>query len=526
MVRVPLWKVILIIAICVLSFAYAAPNVMSEKQLEWARANLPSWMPNKTVYLGLDLRGGSHLMLEVGLDTVLKDRLESLSRSVKVELRKDKLRVASTRVWQDNSVLVELSSAEGASEDAVRAAIRRAEPNIQIDRTGKGAALSLTYSATDLKQMRDHAIEQSIEIVRRRVDETGTREPVINRQGDNRIVVQLPGIDNPDHVKQLIGKTAKLGFHLVDQEGSMRGSAGVGEMLLPSQENPAEKLVVERQAIITGDMLETAQPSFNQMAGRPVVTFRLNSSGTRNFCDVTTRNTGAPFAIVLDNVVISAPRINEPICGGSAEISGTFTVQQASDLALLLRAGALPAPLDVVEERSVGPSLGADSVAAGRTASIAALGFVIAFMCICYGLFGMFAALALCINMVMIFAVMSLMQATLTLPGIAGIILTIGMAVDANVLIFERIREEAAAGRSVIASLDAGYNKAFGTIMDSNVTTLIAAILLFAVGTGPVKGFAVTLSIGVVTSMFSAVMVTRLMVLRWLKSPGGKSLPL
>lgn len=524
MVRVPLWKVILIISICVLSFAYAAPNVMSAKQLAWVQANLPSWLPNKTVYLGLDLRGGSHLLLEVGLDTVEKDRAENMSRSIRAELRKDKIYTTSVKTGADNRLTVTLR--DTGKGDAARVAIRRIEPDALIDTGDNERILLVGYSALAAKQAKDHAIEQSIEIVRRRVDETGTREPVIQRQGDNRIVVQLPGIDNPEHVKQLIGKTAKLGFHLVDQNGSMRGTAGIGELLLPSQEDPTQKLVVERQAIITGDMLETAQPSFNQQAGRPVVTFRLNSTGGRNFCDVTTKNTGAPFAIVLDNVVISAPRINEPICGGSAEISGSFTVQQASDLALLLRAGALPAPLKVVEERSVGPSLGADSVAAGRTASIAALGFVIAFMCICYGLFGLFAALALCINMVMIFAVMSLMQATLTLPGIAGIILTIGMAVDANVLIFERIREEAAAGRSVISSLDLGYNKAFGTIMDSNVTTLIASLLLFAVGTGPIKGFAVTLSIGVVTSMFSAVMVTRLMVLRWLKSPGGKSLPL
>jgi len=356
--------------------------------------------------------------------------------------------------------------------------------------------------------------------VRRRIDEMGTTEPAIQRQGDRRVVIQVPGVDS-NQIRQLVGKTAQLGFHLVSPNQQRRK---FNELSLPYVDSPGQQLMVKRAPLITGEMLDNAQPTFNE-AG-PVVSFRLNSVGARKFCDVTRKNVGKPFAIVLDKEVISAPRINEPICGGSGQISGGFDVEEANNLALLLRAGALPADLKVVEERTVGPSLGADSVEAGKIASIIGLTLVLIFMFISYGLFGLMANVALAVNIALILALLSSLQATLTLPGIAGIVLTVGMAVDANVLIFERIREEVAAGRSAISAIDAGYSRAMATIVDSNLTTLIAAIILFSLGTGPIKGFAVTLGIGIMTSFFSAIMVTRLLVVLWLKKTKPKALPI
>ena len=380
-----------------------------------------------------------------------------------------------------------------------------------IDSGEQPGSLTVQYGEATWKQIRSQVLSQSIEIVRRRVDESGTRESTIVRQGEDRVLIQIPGLDDPQRIKDLLGRTAKLSFHLVDDAMT----PGVGSKTLPLQESPGQSIAIKRRAMLTGDMLVQAQPNFQD--GAPVVSFRLNGTGTRRFCDVTKQNTGKPFAIVLDNVVISAPRINEPICGGSAVISGHFSVQEASDLALLLRAGALPAPLKVIEERTVGPSLGSDSVAAGKLAGLAGLLFVMGIMIWGYGLFGTFAALGLLVNVVMIFAVLSLLGATLTLPGIAGIVLTIGMAVDANVLIFERIREEIRAGKTPVAAIDAGYSRAMATIVDSNLTTLIAALVLFLLGAGPIKGFAITLSIGILTSIFSAVMVTRLIVVTWFR---------
>jgi preprotein translocase subunit SecD len=406
-----------------------------------------------------------------------------------------------------------LTLRQEADGEAARRVIRKLEPELQFD--NQGAVINAVFSDTKLKQIKDRAMEQSIEIVRRRIDETGTREPIIARQGDNRIVVQLPGVDNPDQIKKLIGTTAKLGFHLVDAEASNTGRAGIGNMLLPMQESPTSKIAVAKRPLITGDMLTNAQPSFDQN-GQSVVTFQFNALGTKRFCEASTNNVGKPFAIVLDDVVISAPVIREPICGGSGQISGNFTVAETSDLSLLLRAGALPAPLKLMEERTVGPTLGSDSVAAGKKACIMSLVFVIIFASVVYGLFGLFASFALVVNMILIMAVMSLLQATLTLPGIAGMVLAIGLAVDANVLVFERIKEELRAGRSILSSIDTGYQRAHVTIIDSNLTALISALILFSFGSGPIKGFAVTTSIGVVTSYFCAIMLTRLMVLVWL----------
>ena len=332
--------------------------------------------------------------------------------------------------------------------------------------------------------------------------------------------MQLPGLDDPSRVKDILGKTAKLTFHLVD----VSGRTGASAKELPMADDPARRLPVQRRAMLTGDMLVNAQPSFQQ--GMPVVSFRLNGIGAKRFCEVTKQNTQRPFAIVLDGEIVSAPNINEPICGGSAVISGSFTVQETNDLAILLRAGALPAPLKILEERTVGPSLGADSVEAGKIASLFGLCFILVFMIIAYGLFGIFANVALVVNVALLFALLSSLQATLTLPGIAGIVLTLGMAVDANVLIFERIREEIKRGRSVLSAIDSGYSQAMSTIVDSNMTTLIAALILFSFGTGPIKGFAVTLGLGIITSFFSAIMVTRLIVVYWMRKRKPDTLPI
>lgn len=506
MIRFPLWKVLLILGVCLGGIVYAAPNL-------FPKDHVPAFLPSKTVALGLDLQGGSHLMLEVGLDVAVRDQADNVMQGLRAELRSEKIGYSSLRATPDGAVV---TLRDAADAENARRAIRKVDSGLEITDGADGAGtITAKFSDMRLKQIKDHAIEQSIEIVRRRVDETGTREPVIARQGDNRIVVQLPGLTDPEHVKNLLGKTAKLGFHLVDAESSMTGRAGMGSQLLSMQENPAQKLAVDKRALINGDMLTNAQPAFRD--GMPVVTFQFNSLGARRFCEASTDNVGKPFAIVLDDVVISAPRINEPICGGAGEISGGFTVQQTNDLALLLRAGALPAPLKIVEERTVGPTLGSDSVEAGKKACIYALLFVIVFACLSYGLFGVFASIALIMNMILLMAVLSGLQATLTLPGIAGMVLAIGLAVDGNVLVFERIKEELRAGRSIISAVDIGYERARTTIIDSNLTALISALILFSFGTGPIKGFAVTTSIGVATAYFASMMLTRMIIIGWLR---------
>jgi protein-export membrane protein SecD len=392
----------------------------------------------------------------------------------------------------------------------------------------------MKFSAVATETRRRQAVEQSIEIIRRRIDETGTKEPTIQREGQDRILVQLPGVDNPEHVKALLGRTAKLTFQLVDQsvtvEDARRGRLPPGDEILPAVDEGrgrgggAGAYVVRKRVMVGGDTLTDAQATFQN--NEPVVSFKFDSVGGKKFGDATRENVGKPFAIVLDNKVISAPVIREPILGGSGIISGSFTVQSASDLALLLRAGALPAPISILEERTVGAELGADSIHAGAIASIVGVVLVVIFMVLFYGLFGVFADVALLFNLCLMLGALSLLGATLTLPGIAGIALTMGMAVDANVLIYERIKEELRGGRSMLSSLEAGFTRAFGTILDSHVTTLVAGILLYWLGSGPVKGFAVTLSIGVLTSLFSAILVTRLQIVTWLRRLKPKAIPL
>ena len=519
------WKTYLILGVCLLGVVFAAPNLLPRETAD----TLPDWLPHKQINLGLDLQGGSHLLLEVEVGAVVRERLTALIDEARVKLRGARIGYKGLGISGDSIVVTIPKADELPRARRLLAGIDN-DVNVTVAEDGR---LVMKLGEAALKAMRDSAVTQSLEIVRRRIDETGTREPTIQRQGEDRILVQLPGIDDPDRIKQLLGKTAKLAFRLVDPNTSvadaLAGRLPPGSELLEADDEfdangrPIQ-YVVRKRVMVSGDNLVDAQPSFQN--GEPVVSFRFDPVGARKFGDVTTKNVGRPFAIVLDNKVISAPVIREPITGGRGIISGRFTVQEATDLALLLRAGALPAPLMILEERSVGPDLGADSIRAGEVASVLGIVFVVAFMAICYGLFGIAANLALFINLILIVAALSVLQATLTLPGIAGIVLTIGMAVDANVLVFERIREEIANGRTPFSAVDAGYQRALTTIIDSNVTTFIAAILLFGLGSGPVKGFGVTLAIGIVTSLFTAVMVTRLMVVYWLRRRRPKALPI
>ena len=522
MLTIEKWKIVLILLLSAMGFLYAVPNVLPAAQQEWLVQHVPSGLPSRTVNLGLDLRGGSHLLLEADTRAVIKERIESMSDAVRGELRKADMSVTDFQV-HDDGFSYQLNDA-AKDTDAAKKITRDVDPRASVDVSDTGL-VTLILNEMAINDIKKQVIAQSIEIVRRRIDESGTKEPLIQQQGSDRIVVQLPGVDDPGLVKELLGKTAKMGFHLVDMDNMYGDAASAGSVKLPLGDEPGRSIVIKKRVMVSGEMLTDARPSFDQ-SGKPVVSFRFDSVGAKRFCSVTRDNLGKPFAIVLDNSVISAPVIQSEICGGQGQISGNFTVEESTKLAVLLRSGALPAPLTVIEERSVGPTLGSDSIAAGKHASAVAFVLVFLLMAVTYGLFGIFANIALICNIVFILAVLSIMQATLTLPGIAGIILTIGIAVDANVLIYERIREEIRRGRSTNASIDTGYRLALGTIVDSNLVTLIVALILFSFGHGPIKGFAVTMCIGIVTSMFSAIMLTRLLVLTWLRKKRPSTLHL
>ena len=535
------WKTVLIALIAVLGVIFAAPNFVSR---DLASA-IPEWLPHRQINLGLDLQGGSHLLLEVDVDTLIHERLEDLEDGVRAALRGERIGYRGLGVSGDGvrvtirdpaEVKAALAQLEELNSQIGAGILGGSGPSTELDisvHDGQSVVLALTEAAVEARKR--SAVEQSIEIVRRRVDETGTREPTIQRQGADRILVQLPGEQDPDRIKRLLGKTAKLVFRLIDTSLSPidaeRKRVPQGSELLPSDaeldgSGESIKYLVRKRVMVSGDTLVNAQATTDQQTGQPVVSFRFDAIGAKRFADVTKENVGRPFAIVLDGEVVSAPVIREPILGGSGQISGRFTFQEVNDLAILLRAGALPAPLTILEERTVGPDLGADSVAQGKIAAVIGFVLVIIFMAAAYGAFGLIADLSLVINMLLIGGVLSLLQATLTLPGIAGIVLTIGMAVDANVLIFERIKEEVLTGKTPFAAVDAGYKRALTTIIDANVTTFIAAFILWALGSGPVKGFAVTLGIGIATSMFTAIILSRLLVVTWLRRRRPALLPL
>lgn len=529
------WKITLVLAVSLLGLIFAAPNLFSTSALN----GLPGWVPSKQINLGLDLRGGSHLLLEVVTEAVIKERMDTLKADARRALRLNKIGYTGLRV-QDNVLTMRILKQE--QYDAALAKIKDLAAPLRTSLfsgvTGKdlevtadeGQVISAMMSEPAVDQLIKSSVDQSIEVLRRRIDELGTTEPTIQRQGVDRILVQVPGLDDPERLKALIGQTAKLAFRLVDvsttPQQALASRAPAGSEILYSDDEQPVPYVVRKRVMVAGESLVDAQPGFDQRTNQPIVSFRFDSSGAKRFGKVSQANVGRPFAIVLDNKVISAPVIREAILGGSGQISGNFSVKETNDLSILLRAGALPAPLKFMEERTVGPGLGADSIAAGKFASVIGLVGVVVFILITYGLFGVFANLALAVNLILITGILSMLQATLTLPGIAGIVLTIGMAVDANVLIFERIREEVRNGKSPLASVETGYSRALSTILDANITTFIAAAILFQMGSGPVRGFAVTLAIGIITSVFTAFTLTRMMVVLWLRTRRPKTIPL
>ncbi len=523
MLEFPKWKIILISLICLWAIVVSSPNLMTQS----SRESLPKWMPSSTLNLGLDLQGGVSLLMSIDFEEYIDEKLEDLKDEVRASLREAKIGYVGGITISKNKDLVrfklrnpaEAVKAKEAFDDLLNSTII----NISADGVGKAV-----YSEKYIKEMKKRAISQSIETIRRRIDETGTKEPIIQRQGDLRILLQVPGATDPEEIKGILKVKGRMTFHLMDNDNpfpSMAINPPPGMMLLEGTEGNRPYNVLKRRVMLGGELLDDAGVNYDQ-SGRPAITFRFNTKGAKIFAKVTKNNIGKPFAINLDNKVISAPVIQGVIAGGSGQITGDFTIKEANHLSLLLRSGALPASMEFLEERTVGPSLGADSIEAGKMASIVGVILVVVMMIVFYGLFGIFSNIALTINLILIIAVLSLFQATLTLPGIAGMVLTLGIAVDANVLIFERIREEVRNGKTPFAAIDNGFKQAFKTIIDSNITTLIATLLLYTYGSGPVKGFAVTLSVGILCSMFSAILLTRMMIVIWLKHKKPDTIPL
>ncbi len=522
MLDFPRWKQILVWLTCAFFALAALPNIVP--------ANIAQHLPFKEpVPLGLDLRGGSYLLLEVDNKTYLREHMIDIANGLRSELRKAKVGYLDLHTGND-SVSLRIRPETVDKDTDLDAIYRRVDPD--LDATEEGGITTFHYNDKSLLTLQNRLLEQSIEIVNRRVNEAGTKEPIIQRQGDNRIILQVPGLQDPAELKRLLGKTAKMTFHLVDEtvtpEAIARGTVPVGTQLLPPDDEKEAatgiRYPIRSEVALSGELLTGANASYQD--GEPVVDFQFNRLGADKFGQITQENIGKRFAVVLDNKVITAPVIRSAILGGRGIISGHFTVESANELAMLLRAGALPAPLNILEERSVGPSLGQDSIHKGTAAAILGTSLVVIFMLLSYGLFGIFANLGLLVHFIIIMGTMSLMQATMTLPGIAGIVLTLGMAVDANVLIFERIRDELRFGRSALVAIESGFRLAYGTIFDSNITTLIAAFLLYYFGSGPVKGFAVTLAIGLLSTLFASVMFTRMLVVGWIKRTRPKTVPI
>ena len=527
------WKALGIVLIALIVCLCAVPNFFPEATVKtW-----PLWAQRRIV-LGLDLQGGSHLLLEVDSNYIKKQRLEQVRDDARRVLREARIGFAGGLPIKGDAVEVRLR--EGSELSTALTKLRELSQPLggllgsngqrSLDVTDAGEGLiRLTVPEAAITERIRQTIEQSIQIVEKRVNELGTVEPTIQRQGNNRILVQVPGLQDPTRLKEILGKTAKMEFRMVDDtvtpDQAQRGGLPPESELLESEEPNHPPYVVKKQVLVAGGDLSDAQPGFDQRTNEPVVNFKFNSSGASKFAHATTENVGRPFAIVLDNKVISAPVIREPITGGQGQISGNFTVESANNLAILLRAGALPAPLSVAEERTVGPGLGQDAIEKGELAAYVGSIMVVVFMLLTYRLFGLFANIAVAINVAMIFGLLSLLNATLTLPGIAGIVLTVGIAVDSNVLIYERIREELRGGRTAISAIDAGFKRALATILDSNITTFIAAAVLFLIGTGSVKGFAVTLGLGIITTVFTAFELTRLIVAGWVRWKRPQSVP-
>lgn len=553
MTPMPLWKRLILLAICAVGIITAIPNLnytsverhndavaaieaangIATPEQEADLALWPDFLPSALVNLGLDLRGGAHLLAEVRVADVYKARMDALWPEVRDALRPLRDQVGNVRRQPspEGTLRVAISNPAGLTValDAVNAL---ATPVVSLTGVGQndievtveGEEIVIQLSEAERTATDNRTILQSLEIIRRRVDEVGTREPTIQRQGTDRILIQVPGIGSAAELKALIGTTAKLTFNAVVSRTTDAGAnPGPRNLLLPAMNEPGTYYIVEETPVVTGEELTDAQPAFDQN-NRPAVNFRFNPAGARKFGDYTAANIGAPFAIVLDNEVISAPVIQSHIPGGSGIITGSFTVEESTQLAVLLRAGALPAEMTFLEERTVGPELGQDSIDAGKVAALVSMAAVVFFMWASYGLFGLFANVALAINMALIFGALSIIGGTLTLPGIAGIVLTIGMAVDANVLVFERIREELRVAKSPGRAIELGYERAKSAIVDANITTFITAVVLFAVGAGPVRGFAITLGIGIITSVFTALFITRIFVEIWFQAKRPKTM--
>jgi preprotein translocase subunit SecD len=550
MLQIDLWKRIVIWGLCALGLLLALPNGFysrvegyndAQKAFELGQevaADAPSWpsyLPSGVVNLGLDLRGGAHLLAEVQVEDVYAARMKALWPALRDVLRPERAAIGTIRLQPGptDQIRVKISQPDQMSR-AIELANGMAQPiasltgvgGRDLDVSSEGDILIVTLSDAERVASDERTLRQALEIIRRRIDEVGTREPTIQRQGTDRVLIQVPGIGSAEELKDLIGTTAQLTFQPVETSTNDPETAvAYGQELLPSVADEGRYYVLEAAPVVTGEDLVDAQPAFDQN-GRPAVNFRFNPSGARRFGDYTAENIGNPFAIVLDGEVISAPVIQSHIPGGSGIITGSFSVEESTNLAVLLRAGALPAKLAFLEERTIGPELGADSIEAGKVACVIAFIAVLVFMGLSYGLFGIFANVALIINIGLIFGLLSAIGATLTLPGIAGIVLTIGMAVDANVLIFERIREELKTAKGPARAIELGYEKALSAILDANITTFITAVILFVMGSGPVRGFSITLGLGIMTSVFTAIFVTRLLVILWFERRRPKTLEL
>ncbi|MBB5223006.1 preprotein translocase subunit SecD [Amaricoccus macauensis] len=543
MLHTPTWKKLLILAVCVIAFVVVLPNLFYPRvegandarkavergatltpEMAAAESRWPAWMPHTLVNLGLDLRGGAHVLVQVQTQDVHAEQLEGLWPDLRDRLRDLRDQIGTVRRLDGSPEELRIRIGNAAGMDAALKAVEEAAQPVfsltgtagrEFEARAEGDQLVVTLTDAQKTALDQRTMQQSLEIIRRRVDESGTREPSIQRQGTDRVLVQVPGIGSAEELLQIIGKTARLSFHTVaNRTSDPNVRPGLEQEVLPSMDEPGIFYVVDKRSVVTGEQLVDSQPSFDQN-GRPAVTFRFNPTGGAAFGQYTAEHIGSPFAIVLDNQVISAPVIQSHIAGGSGIITGNFTVDQSSQLAILLRAGALPAEIKVLEQRTIGPELGQDSINAGGISAIVAFAAVTAFMVVSYGWFGWMAVFALVINVTLIMAMMGLIGATLTLPGIAGIVLTIGVAVDSNVLIYERIREELRAGRGPARAIDAGFERAMSSIIDANVTTLIVALVLYFLGTGPVRGFAVTLALGIVSTVFTAVFVTQITVGFW-----------
>ena len=512
----PLWKATLVILVISLAIIFTLPSLLYKE-------NSNNWFFDNKINLGLDLQGGSYLLLEVQTEVLMQEELNNISDSIQFIARGLQTNIINI-ISEEDEIQLRFSNNDKLEE--IREKFKNNYRNVNV--TIKNNTMKIAINEIFKKNIKESAIKQSLEIVRKRIDESGTKEPLIQRSGKKRILLQLPGIKDPERIKELLGTTAKLTFHMVDDEDTISlkaNRAPFGKIIVADFYNPEIKYLVEKKSRVGGENLVDAKASFDPQEGH-AVSFRFDTTGAQKFGKATSENVGKRFAVILDGVVITAPVINTAITGGSGIITGNFTSQEAANLSVLLRAGALPAPLSIIEERSVGPGLGADSIASGKIAAIIGMICVCIFMILIYGVFGLLANLSLLANLFIIVSLLGTIGATLTLPGIAGIVLTIGIAVDANVLVFERIKEEANKTTSALEAVKNGFDKALSTILDANITTLIAALLLFVFGSGPIKGFSITLSLGVLASMFTAIMFTNFLIYLWFNFSNKKEINL